>query len=255
MIRPILLIAGRELRAYVERPSSWVLATLGLLPMGIYFGARIWFYSQAVSSPDVAAYVDLDPSAALLTPFYEFSAFVFLLLLPLWSMRLLTEERNTNVLSLLLSSPITPGQLVVGKFLGIFAFFAVFLALVSLMPLMLMLFGDPDPRTLMTGLGGLLLLGAVMLAVGTAASAMTNNGLVAAALTITVLLVLLMAGFLDDPSRSDPVTGGLRVLAVWNHAGRLWEGLVLLSDIVASFAITTFFLVLARQRVDAMTWR
>ena len=88
-----------------------------------------------------------------------------------------------------------------------------------------------------------------------AASALTDNSVVAAILTLSISLVLMLLGLIDDPGSTDLLSRALAVPAVWNQAGRLWDGLVQLSDLVGLLGLTTFFLAFAAQRVDAATWR
>jgi ABC-2 type transport system permease protein len=247
-------LARRELSAHATRPYAWAVGSLALLPIGFQLGRRLWEFHDLAHSQEVAALGALDLSELLLRPYFGFVAVMLLFLAPLWSMRAFTEERRTGSLVLLLSSPVAPGAIVLGKFAGLYAYFLVFLALVALMPAGLFLFGDPEPVVFGMGLLGTALLGAVMLAAGTAASSLVANPLVAAALSFSVLLLLLLVGVVADPSAPGLLQELLVAVDVWSHADQLWRGHLRLSDLSSLLGLTAFFLFVARQRVDAATW-
>jgi ABC-2 type transport system permease protein len=118
-----------------------------------------------------------------------------LLLIPAVTMRLFAEEKRTGSLELLVTLPVTEGEVVLGKYLAALALILLALGLTFTYPLTLLVLADPDPAPLLGGYLGLALLGAAFCAIGTAASAMTNNQVISFLMALLVGLVPFASGY------------------------------------------------------------
>ena len=153
----IATIALRELRSMFLSPLAWtVLAVSQLILSWIFFTQIDVFFSiqkELTTLPNAPGVTDL-----VIAPVIEVASIMLLMVSPLLTMRLISEERRNGTLCLLLSAPISITEIVLGKFLGILLFYVLFVAMIALMPLSLMMGTDLDLGKLAAGIIGLLLL-------------------------------------------------------------------------------------------------
>jgi len=150
-------IAGRELRSLFLSPMAWAI-------LAVVSGICAWFFLSYLDfflqiQPRLAA-VPGGPGAAdiVVAPLFSTAATVLLLVVPLLTMRLISEERRAQTLPLLLSAPVSMTEIVLGKFLGVLGFVLVMLLLIAAMPLSLLAGGTLDLGLWAAGVLGLLLL-------------------------------------------------------------------------------------------------
>ena len=127
------MIASNELRRMFKSPLAWVILAVVQFLIAIFFYLLLSQYMQPASA-------DQGLTATVVNGMYQISGVVMLLVSPLLTMRLVTEERRLGTIKLLYSSPISITELVLGKYLGITAFYTLMLLMITLMPMML-LFG------------------------------------------------------------------------------------------------------------------
>ncbi len=243
----ILNIALRELRSMFLSPLAWtVLAVSQLILCWIFFAQIDVFFSiqkELTTLPNAPGVTDL-----VVAPLLEIASVMLLMISPLLTMRLISEERRNGTLTLLLSSPISISEIVLGKFLGITLFYLILVAMISLMPLSLIMGTELDLGKLASGLLGLLLLLCAFAAAGLFLSSLTENPVVAAISTFGLLLLLWMM----DRSSVDNDTGNIfDYLSLTHHIAPLLRGMVNTVDLAyfALFIIT--FLLLTIRHMDA----
>ncbi len=171
------------------------------------------------------------------------------------SMRLLAEERQAGTLSLLYSSPVTDGEIVLGKFLSALAFLTLMIVATLYMPLLVLVNGKVSLGHLFGGYLGLLLLGSASLAIGTFGSALAKNQVLAAILSSCLLVALLLAWFVAKVT-DEPLASVLSAAALWNlHFPPFQSGLVHTRDVVYYLAVTYVALFGATRVLEARRWR
>jgi len=186
---------------------------------------------------------------------------VLLFLVPGITMGLFASEKTNGTLELLLTSPITIWELVLGKFLAAVAFIAILVLLLALFPALLFLYGDPEWGKTAAGMLGLLLIGIAYASIGTFASSVTQSQFVAFFLSFVLLLVLWMLGFLADlgaaggAASSDNVGDLLRYLSTADHFEGMVMGLVDTKDLAYFGVIVVAFLALTKAAVESVRWR
>jgi len=185
----IFTLAARELRSMFLSPMAWVILAVISGLCAYFFLLYIELYLQL--QPRLAA----TPNApgvtnVIVVPLFSTAATVLLLVTPLLTMRLISEERRNQTLSLLMSAPISMTEIILGKFLGVFAFVLLMLALVAIMPLSLLAGGEIDMGLWASGLLGLVLLLASFCSIGLYVSTLTTQPTVAAVATFGLLLLL-----------------------------------------------------------------
>ena len=158
-------------------------------------------------------------------------------------MRLISEERRSGTIALLLSSPVSMTQIVLGKFTGIVAFMLVFIGMISLMPLSLLAGTELDLGKLAAGVFALTLLLAAFSSAGLYLSSLTANPVVAAVSAFGLLLLLWIIS-----NNAGEASNGLTQLSLLGHFAPMLRGLIDTAD-VAYFAlfIATFLILTIRQ--------
>jgi len=241
----IFTIAAREWRGLFLSPLAWVL-------LAVAQGVLAWIFLLLVRD-----FQDLQGRLAGLenapgitdlvaAPLFRVAAWVMLLLVPLLTMRLFSEERRTRTLDLLLSAPVGAPAIVLGKYLGVLALLLSLVVLVGLLPLSLSAGATLDYGKLLAGLLGLSLLAASAAAAGLYISTLTTQPVVAATVTLGLLLALEVV---------DAAGHLFRYLSLLRHYDALLLGLVNSADIAYYLLFATAFLGLAIRRLDDMRLR
>jgi ABC-2 type transport system permease protein len=243
----VLWIAMRELRAIFSTVLGWMVLTGFLLITGVFWTFGVDDYAMAVAGSIYNPYdmVGLSLTNHLLLPFFGNCTVIVLMVTPALSMRLFSEELRNGTLELLLTSPISATEIVLGKYLGSVGFLGVLLACTAHYPLSLWWIASPDLGVIAGGYLALFLLGSAILALGLAASAYTENQVVALVTTFALAMLLYVVSFsVTDPSVP------LYHLSLSTHVIRLIGGAIQTADLVYFGAFIAFFLFLAQQRLE-----
>lgn len=264
-MRHVFAIAGRELQSLFVSPVAYSVMTLFAVLAGFFFLSGILQFQEYVIRLQAFQMTDqlgeLNLNDHVVAPFLHVMSVVMLFLIPGITMGLFAAEKSNGTQELLLTSPITIWELVLGKFLAAAAFVALLVALLAVFPALLFLYGDPEIGKTLAGLGALLLVGLVYAAIGAFASSVTQSQLVAFFLAFVLLLVLWMLGFLadlgaaDGAMASDTVGNLLRWLSTAEHFESMVMGLVETKDLVYFAVLTMGFLVLTKTTVESVRWR
>ncbi|RME20633.1 MAG: ABC transporter [Deltaproteobacteria bacterium] len=228
-MRNVLAIYRRELSSCFDSPLAYIVVPAFLAIVG---GFSLWF------SDIFAAGV-----ATMRTVFF-WSAVSYLLLIPAVTMRLFAEEKRTGSLELLVTLPITEGEMVAGKFLAALTLMSLALALTVTYPVTLASLGDLDPGPVLGGYLGLFMLGAAFCAIGTAASAGSSNQIVAFLGALLLCMLHFATGFAlaRVPASILPV---VQYLSFDYHFDSLARGVVDTRSLVFYGSLVALFLHLA----------
>ncbi len=263
----VLAIAGRELRSYFVSPVAYVVLTLWAVLAGTFFLTNVVAFQLTIEqAAQFGAYdrlAEINLNDSLIAPFIGSMWVVQLFLLPAVTMGLFATERATGTIELLMTSPITIWEIVVGKFLAAVGFALLMVLIVAFFPVLLFFFGEPDAGKTAASLLGLFCVSIAYVAVGAFASSITRNQLIAFIGTMVLLLVIgMMLPFLVDLTVSgvpgevaSPIAAAIGWVATAPHFEEMLRGVVDTADL-AYFAITTLgFLVLAKTAVESDRWR
>lgn len=241
----ILSIAGKELRRLFTSPLAWVILAFLQLILAWIFLSRLQTFldlqPQIAMMPAAPGFTEI-----VVAPIFGTATIVLLMVMPLLSMRLIAEERRNQTLPFLISAPVSVAQIVLGKFLGLFAFLCLAAGMLALMALSLYAGGKLDLGLLAGNLLGLLLLCGSFAAVGLYLSSLTAHPLVAGVGTFAVLLGL----WLINIGTSDP-DSILNLLSLIKHYDTFARGTLALSDLVYYLVLTAVFVLLSIRRLDA----
>lgn len=239
----ITAIAGNELRRLFTSPLAWIALGVVQLLLAIFFFVMLYQFTNLPPMANSGATNFIGAGVLQVT------GIVLLLIAPFITMRLLSEEYRSGSLRLLLSSPVSLTEIVLGKYLGVFIFMLIMLAMIALMPLSLALGTQPDYGQIAAGLLGLALLMAAFSAVGLFVSSLTSHPAVAAISTFAVLFVLWILN-LAASSASERTAEVLSYLSLLKHYNALLQGIFNSVDVVFYLLLTLLFLVLTIWRLD-----
>lgn len=240
-MRNVGLIARRELQAYLRTMSGYIIIAVMLFIDGLLF--------NAFAVPGAAK-----KSSEVLADFFTLTSGITMVGAVFLSMRLIAEERQQGTLALLYSSPVHDVEIVLGKFLAALLFLGLFFASTLYMPALVAAYGKVSWGHIGAGYLGLVLVGALSLAVGTFGSALTRSQVVAAVLSGVMCLALTTCWLLSRVTER-PLTDVVTGLAWWGHFEAFRTGLVHLKH-VSYFALGTFLALFAATRVlEARRWR
>jgi ABC-2 type transport system permease protein len=234
-VRRLFAIVGREWRAYFLSPLAYVILTAYMFLNGLIFSRIVAF----LSSPGAPRERFLSLMFTN-TYFWIFTLFI----VPIITMRLLAEERKTGTLEVLLTSPVSESTVVFGKFLGALGFFLVVWVPGLIFILYLRTQTAVDLGAVASGYLGIALIGAYFISIGTFASTLTKNQIIAAILTFGILIPLFSAGLFQsgaDPSHQTIID----YLNMWDHMDEFARGVVDTRRLVYYLSGTVFFLFLS----------
>jgi ABC-2 type transport system permease protein len=238
----IFTIAARELRSLFLSPLAWSILAVVQLILAYIFLTQLDVF-MAVQSRLVGLAGAPGVTEIIAAPILGNAAIVWLLVVPLLTMRLVSEERRSQTLSLLFSAPLSMSEIVVGKYVGVMGFLLPAMLLILLMPLSLLMGGSLDVGMLAAGMLGLLLLLAVFAAVGLFTSTLTEQPIIAAVSSLGITLLL----WIIDWGGSDLFA----YLSLQRHFESLLKGVFDSSDVIYYLLIIIFFIGLSIRRLDA----
>ncbi|HZF38838.1 MAG TPA: ABC transporter permease, partial [Blastocatellia bacterium] len=200
---------------------------------------------------------DIDVPMMVIRSFVGFSGtYLMPLLLPMMTMGVYAEERKRGTMEMLMTSPLTEFQIVIGKFFASLTFFALMLAPTLIYYMLMSPYSEPALPWRIVGAGylGLLLLGAVLIALGSFISSLTENQIVAGVVTFVVFLLLL---FLDMTTRnsSSAMAEVFKYLSPLQHHETFAQGVIDTSSVIFYISTVSIGLFLTLRNLDSMRWR
>lgn len=239
----IRLLALRELRSLFALPSTWFILAALQFVFAWFFLARLEAFlelqpqlAQLANAPGV--------TATVAAPMFNTVALLLMMLSPMFTMRLIAEERRNQTLPLLLSSPLSSRHIVLGKFFGLLAFLMLLACGVPLMLYTLALGTALDHGLMLSNLLGLLLLTASFVALGLYISALTAQPVIAAIGALAALAGLWLAD-IGAAAEDSP----WHALSPLNHFQSFNSGLLDSGDAAFFVLFSAAFLLLAMRRV------
>jgi gliding motility-associated transport system permease protein len=241
-VRKFLAIVGREWKAYFLSPLAYVILAAFLGLNGYVFTIILAVLNEPGAPKD----------QALLYLFANgFTSWFTLFAVPIIAMRLFPEERKSGTIEVLLTSPVTETEVVLGKFVGALGFYLTLWA-PSLIYIWILRSNAPiDLGPVAAAYVGIALMGGYFISVGTFASTLTKNQIVAAILTFGMLVPIFSTGLLDYLVRDPKNRDALSYVNMWTHLEEFARGVVDTRRVVYYLSATAFFLFLATASLAA----
>jgi len=213
----VINVTRRELSGYFSTPVAWVFIVIFLVMSGVFTFYIGSFYERGMAD---------------LAPFFQFHPWLYLFLVPAIAMRLWAEERRSGTIELLLTLPLTTGQVVLGKFLAAWLFLGLALVLTFPVWLTVNYLGNPDNGIIVAAYIGSWLMAGGFLAIGSCMSALTRNQVVAFILSVVVCFGFLLSGL--------PMV--MNVFTDWAPQALL--------DVIADFSFLAHFAAISKGVID-----
>jgi len=255
-MRNFFPIFRKELASYFTSPIAYIVYGMFLIIVGYLFYSGISFFSilsfQSLNNPNLAQ--GLNVTEGVFRPLYLNMGVILLLMMPLLTMRLFAEEKKSGTIELLLTNPIRDVEVLLGKYAACMAVYLVMLLLTALFPAFTTLVGSPEAGPILSSYLGLLLLGASFIAIGTMVSSLTENQIIAAAVTFGILLLLWVISW--SASFAGPTWGTFLLhLSATEHFQNFAKGVIDTQDIVYYLNLSVFCLFLTLRSLESKRWR
>lgn len=239
-MRNVSTLAQRELGAYFLSPIAYAVNAIFLFTAGLAFALGTF---------------QPGGEASLRSLCEGWLMLILVFVLPMLTMRLISEELRNGTIETLMTAPVTEVDIVVGKFLGALLFYLILLATLLIYPIILRIYGPVDWQLLICNYLGLILLGALYIAVGLFFSACTKHQVVAVLLTCALLALMTFAfGGLAQTVEGWPRTI-LQHLSVRSHFADFVRGMVDVNHVVFFLTTTALFLFLSVKILEFRRWR
>lgn len=254
-MRNVMAIAEREIRSYFASPIAYVVIGFFSLLYGYFFYALLsYFERQSMQMGMGQPGQVMNINQMLVGPVLVNSTVILLFVFPAITMRTYSEEKRQGTIELLLTSPLTDVEIILGKFFGAMTLYAAMLAVTVIHISLLFLYGNPEWKPIATGYLGLLLMGGCFLSVGLLISSLTKNQVVAAMATFAVFLMLWVINWIGA-FVGPTAQAVLQYLSITEHFDDFSRGIIDTKHLVYYLSFIAFGLFLTMKSVDSERWR
>jgi len=231
----VLAIYRKELQTYFRSPIAYFVVSVFLLGTGYFFLYNIFL--TGIGTMDET---------------FQNMGILLLTLIPVITMRLFSGEYSGRTMELLMTLPLKPWQIVFAKYLGATTMFVLMTAATAINLIPLYLYGNPETKTILTGYLGFVLLGMACLAIGQFFSSLTQNQIIAALITVPVLLGFWFVGHLQTFQTDYILRELFGYLSFSLHFGDFIRGL-LRSEAVAFYLVVSA--IALTLNISYLQWR
>ena len=259
-MRNFLAIYTKELKSYFVSPVAYVIAGVFLFLSGYLFrNILMQFNMVCLQFSQRAQFMQgqippLNLNEWVITQFFGVMDFIWLLVVPMLTMRLFAEEKKSGTIELLMTSPISTTQILLGKFFACLTLYTTIVALTLIYCVILEIYGSPDWGPIFTAYVGYILLGGTFIGVGILASALTENQIVAVLVSFGLLLLLWLIDF--SASFAGPTAAKiLQYISIVGHLQDFQRGVIDSKDVVFYLTFTFFCLFLTTRVLESRRGR
>jgi ABC-2 type transport system permease protein len=268
-MRSILAIARKELSIYFTTPTAYaVFGGMSFIAGMMFLSALGYFQTMSMQfltfqQPHLLEHLNL--TDMVVYPLLRNIGVIFLFMTPFLSMRLIADEKRTRTFELLMTTPVRPIEIMLGKYLAALGLMAVAVLLLSLFPVIVSIFGASGTMmaggkggaiewpTVISGLFGLFLVGGAMMAIGMFISSLTESVVVSALVTFVILLVLWIlnwqAGRLEGVARDV-----IEYLSMPSHLDGFAKGAPSAKDLVYFLSFMVLGGFFTERAIEAQRW-
>jgi ABC-2 type transport system permease protein len=259
-MRNIWAIYKKEMRSYFVSPIAYIVLAFFTAIAGYFFyGLLVQFLEFSMRSMLQAQYYKMAPpkvnvNEMVVRPLFLNMSIIVLFILPAITMRLFSEEKKSGTIELILTSPITQLQTILGKFLSGLSLYACMILLTIPFIVILFIYGDPELGPVLTGYLGVFLFGGSFVAIGLLISSLTENQIVSAIATFGVLLILWVIDWMaayTGPALSSLFT----YISVIDHLENFAKGVIDSQDVIFYLSVMGFGLFLTYSSMESLRWR
>jgi ABC-2 type transport system permease protein len=249
------IVFKKELRQFIYSPIAYIVAGVFHAILGYFFYNSAIGYSKHVVEMAGSGFPGqiFTPTVLVLQSLFNSMGTVFLLLTPLITMRLVAEEKRAQTMELLMSSPLSLSSILLGKYLAALSVYSCIISLTIYMPITADILSSVSWGHVMTAYLGLFLMGGAMISVGLFASTVTEKQVVAAVLSIGILVIFWFVGG-GIGAASQRATDFLSDISLYKPFYHLISGLVDFRDIFFLLSYSVFMLFLSHRVMESSRW-
>ena len=233
----IFALTKKELHSYFSSPIAYIIL---IAPLSLF---NILFFMIIDQNREVS-----------LRDIFQVMEFMFIFIIPLLTMKLFAEEKANGTMEFLLTSPLTPTMIVLGKYLSMLIFYSLLIGLTGAYYFIVEYFGEPDPYSILSGYVGIWLEGALFIAIGLLTSSWTRNQIIAA-MTSYLILFFLYFSITFTKYFTGFTENFLIQLSTRTHLDNFATGIITTSDVTYYLTGTLLCLVLTRLSIDHRLWQ
>jgi len=233
----MIAVWKKELKAYFLSPVAYVFIGFFILVLGLFFTTTNLF---SMSSSFVNTLSNM--------------TFLFMLVIPILTMRLVSEERRNKTDQLLLTAPVSIMSVVLGKYLAAVSVFLITLILTAVYPIIISIYGQLATAEVLVGYFGLFLFGSALISIGVFISALTENQVTSAVSTFGVLFLLWLINSLTGSLDIPWLVFVLEWISVHNMFTSFTQGLLSLSPVVYYLCVCAIFVFLTVRAIEKRRW-
>ena len=253
-------ILQKELKTYLVSPIAYVVGAVFLLVSGFLFRNLVmqfnmWCMTYIQQAQRYGGQLpQLNLNEVVANGFFGLMSFISLFVVPLLTMRLVAEEKQSGTIELLMTSPLSNVQTILGKFASCFLLYTIIVGLSVFFMVLLEVYGNLDWGPILSAYVGVLLMGGTFVAVGVFASSLTENQIVAAVLSFAALLIFWVIGW--AASFAGPTMGKvLTYLSLVEHIGDFQKGIIDTKDVIFYLSVMFFSLFSTLTVMESRRWR
>jgi len=255
-MRNIWAICKKEIKTYFTSPIAYVVITVFLVLVGFFFYSLIWWFnSQSLQMARNPYYLQqMNINQMVYSPLFHNISIILLLMIPLLTMRLFSEEMKIKTDELLYTCPVSINQIILGKYFASLFVLVVMLAFTGVLSIFTFAYGNPEIAPILNGYLGLFLMGAAFMAVGIFFSSLTENQIVSAILTFGTLLLFWILNWASY-SAGGIWKSVLNYLSFFQHFDDMTKGILDTTDVVYYISFSFFGLFLTHSVIQSRRWR
>jgi len=254
-MKNIWVICQKELRSYFVSPIAYILLIIFAVIFGFFFwnmvGAFIYYSMESQMRGDM---YPMNVNDQIVRQLFGNINVINLLLIPLMSMRLFAEEKRNGTIELLATSPISDGEVILGKWLASVLLYIAMLLITGLNFLFLFKYGNPDWKPMAIACLGVLLQAAALLAIGTFISTLTKNQIIAGSITFAVCLLIFVLGWVGSYDYSTWARV-MTYMSTTTHMESFLKGVIDTKDAIYYVSAIFLGLFLTARSLESLRWR
>jgi ABC-2 type transport system permease protein len=252
----LLPFIKKELRSYFYSPIAYIVAGVFLGLIGYFFFSSIQKFSmQAIQISGTGSdLTGFNPTNIILKGLFRSMGTVFILLTPLITMRLIAEEKRARTMELLMTSPLSILTILFGKFIAAYIIYLLIIFSTLYIPLTVEYFSTVNWELVFSAYFGLAITGMAMISIGVFCSAVTDKQVIAAVLTIGILILFWFVGGVIG-GHTENISEIMRELSLFGHFENMYNGLLDTRDVVYLFSFTVVTLFLAHRVLESGRWK
>lgn len=258
-MRNIISIGRREVLSFFVSPIAYFVITGFTLLAGYFFFNLLAMFNQMVAQynampPMYRGDIVLNLNQWVIEGFYQTMVVILVFLIPLLTMRTIAEEKKKGTFELLVTSPVSVFEIVLGKFAGVAFVILIMMLSVLMFPLLLCFYGNPEVPPILSGILALTLCSLAFASIGMAVSSFTENQIVAGICSMVTLLLLYV---IHSPAETSEgvIKTVLTSLSPVVQIKDMISGVISLKSVIYFVCLTVLGLFLSQRALESYRWR